>query len=61
MSAASRRINAIAVAKDGNREYYLAFLNGEPEGALYVDSEGPLFGDNAVDISARAGSMSFVM
>lgn len=52
--AASRRLNAIAVAKEGNREYYLAFLNGEPEGAIYIDSDGALFGDNAV-VKIRAG------
>ncbi len=46
--AASRHLNAIAVAKEGNSKYYLAFLNGEPEGALYVDADGALFGDKAV-------------
>ena len=52
--AATRHLNAIAVAKEENRQYYLAFLNGEPEGALYVDAEGALFGDNAV-VRIRAG------
>ncbi|MGA2161407.1 MAG: hypothetical protein ABSG28_04290 [Methanoregula sp.] len=52
--AASRRLNAIAVAKEGDCEYYLAFLNGEPEGALYVDAKGALFGDKAV-VHIRAG------
>jgi len=47
--AASRSLNAIGVAKEGDGEYYLAFLNGEPEGALYADAEGALFGDKAVD------------
>jgi len=46
--SSSRQISALAVSKEGNRQYYLAFLNGEPEGALYVDPEGSLFGDNAV-------------
>jgi len=46
--AAFRHLNAIAAAKDGDREYYLAVLNGEPEGAIYVDADGTLFGDNAV-------------
>jgi hypothetical protein len=51
---ASRHLNAIAVAKEGECRYYLAFLNGEPEGALYVDNEGALFGDKAV-IHIRGG------
>lgn len=52
--ASSRHLNAIAVAKDAKREYYLAFLNGEPEGAIYMDADGELFGDNAV-VRIRAG------
>ncbi|MFZ0004880.1 MAG: hypothetical protein WCC86_10870 [Methanoregula sp.] len=52
--AATRRMSALAVAKEGNCQYYLALLNGEPEGALYVDNEGSLFGDNAV-IHIREG------
>jgi hypothetical protein len=51
---ASRHLNAIAVAKEGNSKYYLAFLNGEPEGALFVDTEGSLFGDKAV-VHIRGG------
>jgi hypothetical protein len=46
--AASRHLNALTVAKEGSHQYYLAFLNGEPEGAIYIDAEGALFGDNAV-------------
>ena len=52
--AASRHLDAVAVSKEGNREYYLAVLNGEPEGAIYVDTDGALFGDNAV-VHIRAG------
>lgn len=52
--ATSRHLNAIAVAKEGDSKYYLAFLNGEPEGALYVDADGALFGDNAV-VHIRGG------
>jgi len=46
--AASRHLSALAVSKEGPRQYYLAFLNGEPEGAIYLDAEGALFGDKAV-------------
>ena len=57
--AATRRLNAIAVAKEGDGKYYLAFLNGEPEGALYVDAEGALFGDKAVvHIPGRPGNIA---
>ncbi|HPS23744.1 MAG TPA: hypothetical protein PLM60_10125 [Methanoregulaceae archaeon] len=52
--AASRHLNAIAVAKEGSRAYYLAFHNGEPEGAIYQDIEGTLYGDNAV-VHIRSG------
>jgi len=48
VTSASRHLSALAVAKEGKRQYYLAFLNGEPEGAVYVDPEGALFGDSAV-------------
>lgn len=46
--AASRRLHALAVAKEGSKQFYLAFLNGEPEGAVYLDAEGALYGDKAV-------------
>ena len=46
--AGSRHLNALAVAKEGSRQYYLAFVNGEPEGAVYLDPDGALFGDKAV-------------
>ena len=51
---ASNHLNAIAVAQDDDCKCYLAILDGEPEGALYVDSKGTLFGDNAV-VHIRAG------
>jgi len=41
-------INGIAVAKDGGKELYLALIGGEPEGAIYIDEKGELYGDNAV-------------
>jgi hypothetical protein len=43
-----RSISGIAVAKENGREYYLAILSGEPEGAIYNDEDGTLFGDKAV-------------
>ena len=52
--ASSRHLNALAVAKEGKSSYYLAFHNGEPEGAICLDPEGALFGDKAV-VHIRSG------
>jgi|SRR5665647_3373996 len=45
--ASSRSFNGIAVAKDNGREYYLAFLAGEAEGAIYIDENGTEYSDKA--------------
>jgi hypothetical protein len=44
----SQRSNGIAVAKENEREYYLAFINGDAEGAIYIDDKGSLYSDKAV-------------
>ena len=44
----SKGITGIAIAVDGDREFDLAFLGGEPEGAILVDEKGTLYGDKAV-------------
>lgn len=44
----SRKSTGLAVASDKSRGVYLAFLDGEPEGAIYIDEKGVLFGDKAV-------------
>jgi hypothetical protein len=44
----SKSINGIAVAVSGDREFDLAFLIGEPEGAILIDEKGTLYGDKAV-------------
>ncbi len=41
-------VSGIAVAKEGGKEYYLAIIGGEPEGAIYIDEKGELYGDKAV-------------
>ena len=46
--APSRSYNGIAVAKEEDREYYLAFIAGEAEGAIYMDKKGSVCGDIAV-------------
>jgi hypothetical protein len=45
--ATSRSFNGIAVAKENEREYYLAFIAGEAEGAIYIDEKGTVYGDKA--------------
>ncbi|MCK9590510.1 MAG: hypothetical protein M0Q91_00685 [Methanoregula sp.] len=42
------RSNGIAAAKENEREYYLAFIDGEAEGAIYIDEKGSLYSDKAV-------------
>lgn len=46
--AGAGRVNGLAVAKEGEHVFYLAVLAGEPEGAVYADEKGELYGDNAV-------------
>lgn len=46
--AQSKSINGIAVAVNGDREFDLALLDGEPEGAILIDEKGTLYGDKAV-------------
>jgi hypothetical protein len=41
-------VSGIAIAKEGGRELYLSFIDGEAEGAIYVDKKGELYGDKAV-------------
>jgi hypothetical protein len=44
----SQSIDGIAVAVSGNREFDLAILHGEPEGAILIEEKGTLYGDKAV-------------
>jgi hypothetical protein len=46
--ASARGVNGVAVAKGDGREFYIAFVGGETEGAIYIDGKGVLFGDTAV-------------
>ena len=45
--ATSGSYNGIAVAKENEREYYLAFIAGEAEGAIYINEKGTVYGDKA--------------
>ena len=46
--ASSGRSSGIAAAKENEREKYLAFIDGEAEGAIYIDDKGSLYSDKAV-------------
>jgi hypothetical protein len=57
--SSARRINGIAVARWDGQELYIAILSGEPEGAIYVDEKGVLFGDKAALMAS--GNESFAL
>jgi hypothetical protein len=44
----SRSIDGIAVAVTGDREFDLAIVGGEPEGAILIEEKGTVYGDMAV-------------
>ncbi|HUH78605.1 MAG TPA: hypothetical protein VLY83_01780 [Methanoregula sp.] len=46
--ATKNTATGMAVAKEAEIEFYLAFIGGEPEGAVYIDEKGTLFGDKAI-------------
>ena len=56
-SVQSKNINGIAVAVSGDREFELAILDGEPEGAILIEEKGTLYGDKAVML--LSGSENF--
>ncbi|MDO9323911.1 MAG: hypothetical protein Q7T80_03030 [Methanoregula sp.] len=46
--AAKGSINGIAASMENEKQQYLAILAGEPEGAIFLDEKGTLYGDKAV-------------
>jgi hypothetical protein len=46
--AAERGISGLAVSRDAETLACLALVKGEPEGAIFADEKGELFGDKAV-------------
>jgi hypothetical protein len=44
----SGNINGIAIAVTDDREFDLAIMGGEPEGAILIEEKGTLYGDKAV-------------
>jgi hypothetical protein len=59
--ASSGRSNGIAAAKENEREYYLAFIDGEAEGAIYIDDKGSLYSDKAVLMISGQEKFEFYM
>ncbi len=57
--ASSRYFNGIAIAQENSREYYLAFLNGEAEGAIYIDEKGTVLSDKAARLISGAEKFDF--
>jgi hypothetical protein len=41
-------VNGIAVYRENEKQQYLAILDGEAEGAIFIDDKGTLYGDKAV-------------
>jgi len=41
-------VSGIAESKDGKKDLFLAIISGEPEGAIFLDERGELYGDKAV-------------
>lgn len=41
-------VSGLAVAKETEYELCLALVRGEPEGAIYIDGKGELYGDKAL-------------
>ena len=44
----SKSMSGIAVSRFSDREFDLAILEGEPEGAILIEEKGTLYGDKAV-------------
>jgi hypothetical protein len=42
------KLSGLAVMRDNERAIYLAVIAGEPEGAVYADENGELYGDKAI-------------
>lgn len=57
--AAKGSINGIAVSMENEKQQYLAILAGEPEGAIFLDEKGTLYGDKAVMLIT--GDESFIL
>ena len=51
--AAEKSISGLAIARGDGVIGCLAFIRGEPEGAIYADENGDLFGDKAVILVTR--------
>ena len=57
--ATKGNVNGIAVSTENEKQQYLAILAGEPEGAIFLDEKGTLYGDKAVMLIT--GTESFTL
>ena len=44
---ASRALNGVGVHDENDRKFYVVFEEGAPEGVIFTDTKGTLFGDKA--------------
>lgn len=47
-AASDGRITGLAVSREAGKLSCIAFISGEPEGAIYADEKGELYGDKAI-------------
>ena len=57
--ATKENVNGIAVSTENEKQQYLAIIAGEPEGAIFLDEKGTLYGDKAVMLIT--GTASFTL
>ena len=48
--SSSNPMTGIGVSEEKGHSFFLFFSEGEPDGAMFVDAKGTLFGDSAVQI-----------
>jgi hypothetical protein len=57
--APSKNSSGLAVAVTSDREFDLAILDGEPEGAILIEEKGILYGDKAVMLLSGTEKFEF--
>lgn len=57
--AQEQGVNGIGVFEEKDRKFFLMFEGGQPEGAIYVDPKGTLFGDKAAYLLSGKETFEF--
>lgn len=52
-------VNGIGVFEEKDRKFFLMFEGGQPEGVIYMDSKGTLFGDKAAILLSGKETFEF--